>query len=551
METTMNKEIMKENAKENAVEQLVCEECGEVLTDLVEGEDYVVINNNGSNHIVCKDCLSVSTLTDNLFFCGFHNRIESEEYMEKTIVNPEMTGEYTVCDNGLYALRLSGEISKCDGCGEYFSNENTTYDGCTSVCNNCWESGEYELCSDCGNIINLDYDNYERVYNGGIVCSNCANEYYRCDECGYLFDREEVRTDDYAHCYCNRCYDSLDMIECSDCGRIISVNDSYYDEDEECYYCDGCEGNRNTYIHDYNYKPETRFFITNEEDEDNYNNEFMGVELEVDRGYKIKETAANVVAASRTEEYLASNCPYEYESEKNGLVYLKHDGSLGDVGFEIVSRPCSFKYHLTKFPWEEIMDACLKNNYRSHQTSDCGLHVHVNRSYFGECENEQDFNIAKTILIIERFWQNIIKFTRRRGGELQQWAKPNEIGIDDYDTKETAIEKCKEQKNIMRRHHGERYHAVNLQNSNTVEFRIFKGTLKYNTFIATLEFVHIVCEKAIKWELKKILNSSWEDLFEEVTFPEIKQYLAERNILPECWKNIIADDEFVDDNDEE
>ena len=140
METTINNEIMK-------VEQLVCEECGEVLTDLVEGEDYVVINNNGSNHIVGKDCLSVSTLTDNLFFCEFHNRIESEEDMKKTIVNPEMTGEYAVCENGLYALKMSGEISKCDGCGEYFSNENTNYDGYTSVCNNCWENGEYELCN--------------------------------------------------------------------------------------------------------------------------------------------------------------------------------------------------------------------------------------------------------------------------------------------------------------------------------------------------------------------------------------------------------------------
>ena len=35
-------------------------------------------------------------------------------------------------------------------------------------------------------------------------------------------------------------------------------------------------------------------------------------------------------------------------------------------------------------------------------------------------------------------------------------------------------------------YHGGRYTCVNLQSRDTIEFRMFRGTLKYNTLIATL-----------------------------------------------------------------
>jgi hypothetical protein len=36
----------------------------------------------------------------------------------------------------------------------------------------------------------------------------------------------------------------------------------------------------------------------------------------------------------------------------------------------------------------------------------------------------------------------------------------------------------------------DRYAALNWQNDNTVEFRIFRGTLKYETFMASMELCH-------------------------------------------------------------
>ena len=43
-------------------------------------------------------------------------------------------------------------------------------------------------------------------------------------------------------------------------------------------------------------------------------------------------------------------------------------------------------------------------------------------------------------------------------------------------------------KNAKDKHLG-RYVAVNLENYNTIEFRIFRGTLNYKTFIATLQLI--------------------------------------------------------------
>ena len=43
-----------------------------------------------------------------------------------------------------------------------------------------------------------------------------------------------------------------------------------------------------------------------------------------------------------------------------------------------------------------------------------------------------------------------------------------------------------------------RYVAVNLENYSTIEFRIFKGTLCYKNFIATLQLIYEICRFALQ-----------------------------------------------------
>ena len=54
-----------------------------------------------------------------------------------------------------------------------------------------------------------------------------------------------------------------------------------------------------------------------------------------------------------------------------------------------------------------------------------------------------------------------------------------------------------------------RYAAVNLENDATIEMRIFRGTLKYNTFIATLQMVDEICKVAISLSDEFVQSLTW------------------------------------------
>ena len=75
-----------------------------------------------------------------------------------------------------------------------------------------------------------------------------------------------------------------------------------------------------------------------------------------------------------------------------------------------------------------------------------------------------------------------------------------------------------------------RYAAVNLMNYMTIEFRLFRGTLKYNTFIAALELVDAICDLAINLSDEGMSKMSWSEFVDTITEPELIQYLKERRL---------------------
>ena len=75
-----------------------------------------------------------------------------------------------------------------------------------------------------------------------------------------------------------------------------------------------------------------------------------------------------------------------------------------------------------------------------------------------------------------------------------------------------------------------RYVAVNLNNYHTIEFRLFRGTLKYNTFIATLQMVNHICDVAISFSEEGIDAMSWSEFVSSIEEPELIQYLKERRL---------------------
>ena len=70
-----------------------------------------------------------------------------------------------------------------------------------------------------------------------------------------------------------------------------------------------------------------------------------------------------------------------------------------------------------------------------------------------------------------------------------------------------------------------RYTAVNLTNSDTVEIRMFRGTLK-----ATLQMVNHLVEVAVSMSDSEVQDMSWFDFLDDITEPELIQYLKERRL---------------------
>jgi saccharopine dehydrogenase-like NADP-dependent oxidoreductase len=70
-----------------------------------------------------------------------------------------------------------------------------------------------------------------------------------------------------------------------------------------------------------------------------------------------------------------------------------------------------------------------------------------------------------------------------------------------------------------------RYVAVNLENEQTIEFRMFRGTLRYRTFVATLQLVHEICMLAIKLTDQDLESMSWCDFVSRIDREEKKELI--------------------------
>lgn len=348
---------------------------------------------------------------------------------------------------------------------------------------------EKVYCSHCGTFI--DTDDYEE-FNGEILCSDCIDNFTSvCDCCGERIWSEDTQGDEYIT-LCQHCYD-YHYTRCEECDSIIHNDDAY--EYDDGYFCRECYQNirRNASIHEYGYKPEPIFYGDS--------NRYFGVELEIDGAGKDDGYA---------EELL------DIANMRDEHIYIKSDGSLDD-GMEIVTHPMSLEYH-KDFCWEDIMHHAVRLGYRSHQTSTCGLHIHVNRESLGTDQYEQDEVISRILYFVEHHWNELLKFSRRSEYAMNRWAA--RYGYEN--SPKAIMDKAK-------KNYG-RYVAVNLCNYHTIEFRLFRGTLKYNTLISTLELVNRICELAVLMDDEEIAKLSWSEFVAGITEHELIQYLKERQL---------------------
>lgn len=349
-------------------------------------------------------------------------------------------------------LRCGSELEwHCENCG-------------TIACNNC----TVESCD--------TWDMTE--INGDMYCDDCRVKLFvQCEDCEEDIRQEDARFTDWGTAaYCEYCFEN-NFAMCEDCGSVVpqaELNSNY-----RCGSCVEYDDELGEEGHDYGYKPTPKF--------NGKGNVFLGVELEVDDGADyVSELVANLSRIDPSEDKF----------------YLKHDGSLAN-GIEIVTHPATLKAHMRAMHWKEIVDTALESKFKSHNTDTCGLHVHVGRTGLGTDYTAQETTIDKLIAIFWKLEDQLFTFSRRTNSNMNHWSPFNHKSVDNFTPK-----KAGEAKNRY-----ERYRAINVTNTHTIEFRLFRGTLNMVTLRASIQLVDTLVRIARDYSIAYIINKlTWKDI---------------------------------------
>ena len=243
-----------------------------------------------------------------------------------------------------------------------------------------------------------------------------------------------------------------------------------------------------TYIHQFNYVPKyIKHFMPGESEDTTL---LLGAEIEVGGNNNISSDNNKNSTVKKCIQIMNGS-----DSDEENLIYSTHDST---VQIEFDTMPCSLEFHKNKMNYREMFEYLDKEGYKGHDCETAGLHIHANRSYLGKSRISQELVISKILYILEKFNDEICVIARR-----------------DNDYSEFAGEKQNEDSIVelygKYKDKGKRA-ALNLQHKDTIEFRMFKSTLKYETFILTLEFVKDIIDYAKSVDIEEIELAKWSDL---------------------------------------
>lgn len=187
------------------------------------------------------------------------------------------------------------------------------------------------------------------------------------------------------------------------------------------------------------------------------NRRAFGCELEV----QVRSGDANAAAGRVHEALNPSGNVGEY-------CYFERDGSIG-TGFELITQPAGLDVHREKFALF-LKDTNMKRGMRSHEGGACGFHVHVGREFVTQSQ----------IYRIQSFLNDV-----RNEALIRSIARRYDSGYCKY--KHSMAKFTPHNKNT-----GDRYESLNVTNEKTIEFRIFRGSLRYESIMTALEFVNAV-----------------------------------------------------------
>jgi hypothetical protein len=154
--------------------------------------------------------------------------------------------------------------------------------------------------------------------------------------------------------------------------------------------------------------------------------------------------------------------------------------------------------------------------------------------FLGASRKTQNQKASYLALIMERNWEKFVSFSRRNYDRIDQWAKKMDLVNDIYadDTEDDAQGKFSDKYG-----NGDKYVALNTAHHNTYELRIFRGTLKPETFYATMQFVDNLVRVAKACpSLAKAQQITFADIIDYKHHKELIEYVNTRGILTREYK---------------
>lgn len=198
-----------------------------------------------------------------------------------------------------------------------------------------------------------------------------------------------------------------------------------------------------------------------------FNCAVYGLEIEIDRDNERQQDAKKLYELLEREQGKFLN-----------LVALERDGSLSSQGVEIITAPLSqFELRQRYSAIHNILTQLTKWGWMSHNNHKCGLHISVSRH-----SEKADDALDKLVMTGEgKTFARL--FCRRTDEQLQSYCS-------------------------FSAGRGSRYRAINWNNDNRLELRLFRGTLKPTTFIASMEYTFALRDFSIK-QTENDLPATW------------------------------------------
>ena len=203
----------------------------------------------------------------------------------------------------------------------------------------------------------------------------------------------------------------------------------------------------------------------------------FGNEIEVDS--KLNSDASPSIGGRKIASIV--QCIGKGSTGTESLLYCKEDGTCS---VEVVGHPMSWRYF--KLYGREIYETLFKvlkeANYGGHTARDCGHHIHVSRNAV------KPLTLWKVIsFVYNEFNYSFIKTISQRTQEsLDEWASLS-MTKNQWSYMARLCNQTINADEVM-----SRSTAINLQNNNTIEFRLFNGTLNFQSFCKNMEFVKSV-----------------------------------------------------------